>query len=78
MLENTADRDLWHRMAVGLLFFQNNGVLKQDMSPFLSQSLYGLISDRVSGVVFYFLSRNFGDFGLLSLKILAFFRGGFF
>lgn len=69
LLNNEADRDLWHRLAVGKTFFDTGTLLKNDI--FAYTPVKGLWVDHEwgSGVIFYYLTRFFGDYGLMALKI---------
>jgi len=69
-IHNSADRDLWHRLAVGALFFQTGWVLKHDIFAYTPTKDLWVDHEWGSGVIFYFLSHNFGDYGLIALKVL--------
>lgn len=63
-----ADYDLWHRLAVGSIFFQTGSVFKQDIFSYLPTKALWIDHEWASGVVFYFLTAHFGDAGLFALK----------
>lgn len=70
---NSADWDLWARMAVGAIFFQTGTVFKHDIFAYTPTKNLWVDHEWGSGVVFYFLSHYFGDFGLLFLKFFIIF-----
>jgi hypothetical protein len=73
VIDNCADRDLWHRLAVGALFFNTGWVLKHDIFAYTPTKPLWVDHEWGSGVIFYFLSHHFGDSGLLILRILIIF-----
>ncbi|MDI6743301.1 MAG: hypothetical protein QMD11_11265 [Smithella sp.] len=64
------DFDLWHRLAVGSIFFQTGSVLKQDIFSYLPTKDLWIDHEWGSGVIFYFLVNHFGEWGLFLLKAL--------
>lgn len=62
------DYDLWARLAVGSIFFQTGNVLQHDIFSYLPTKDLWIDHEWGSGVVFYFLVRYFGDWGLFALK----------
>jgi len=70
------DYDLWARLAVGSIFFQTGHILKHDIFSYLPTKDLWIDHEWGSGVVFYFLTKHFGDKGIFALKafiILAIF-----
>ncbi|MFA6990048.1 MAG: hypothetical protein WC197_08270 [Candidatus Gastranaerophilaceae bacterium] len=65
---NTCDWDLWARLAVGSIFFQTGKVLPHDIFAYTQTKLMWIDHEWGSGVIFYFLTKHFGDAGLLLLK----------
>lgn len=72
-MTNTADRDLWHRLAVGEIFWQTGRVLQHDIFAYTAVKSLWVDHEWGTGLVFYSLAHIFGDFGLIFLKILSFF-----
>lgn len=68
---NCADWDLWARLAVGLIFFQTGGVIKHDIFAYTATKDIWIDHEWGSGVVFYALVKQFGDFGLLAFKFFV-------
>lgn len=62
------DFDLWHRLAVGSIFFQTGSVLTQDIFSYLPTKDVWIDHEWGSGVIFYFLVNLFGEWGLFLLK----------
>lgn len=71
--KNTADLDLWHRMAVGKIYSQLGSVIYHDIFTYFPSKPIWVDHEWLSGVVFYNLGHYFGDYGILSLKILILF-----
>lgn len=71
LAQTFADNDLWHRLAVGRIFYQLGGVLKHDIFSYVTTKPVWVDHEWGSGVIFYYLSLYFGDWGLLGLKFLA-------
>ncbi len=69
---NDIDYDFWARIAVGKMFFQTGQVLPYDIFSYTVTREW-IDHEWGSGVVFYFFGENFGDFGLMMLKITLFF-----
>src|SRR3989339_2291474 len=67
---NSADWDLWARLAVGKIFFQTGSVLQHDIFAYTPTKDIWIDHEWGSGVIFYFLSQHLGDYGLLMLKFL--------
>ncbi|EKE02823.1 MAG: hypothetical protein ACD_20C00328G0016 [uncultured bacterium] len=67
------DWDLWARLAVGSLFFQTGGVLKQDIFSYAPTRDLWIDHEWGSGVIFFFLTDHFGDLGLFALKFIILF-----
>ena len=65
---NLPDYDLWARLAVGSIFFQTGHVLKHDIFSYLPTKSLWIDHEWGSSVVFYFLARYPGDWGLFALK----------
>jgi len=73
LTKNTADLDLWHRMAVGKIFSQLGNVVYHDIFTYFPAKPIWVDHEWLSGVVFYNLGHFFGDFGIISLKVLILF-----
>lgn len=71
--KNTADLDLWHRMAVGKIFSQLGNVIYHDIFAYFPTKSLWIDIEWLSGVIFYNLGNYFGDYGILSLKIIILF-----
>jgi len=72
IINNDADYDLWHRMAVGSVFFNTGTILYHDIYSYLPTKTLWIDHEWGSGVIFYFFYNNFGDTGLFFLKIICF------
>lgn len=70
LIQSVADRDLWHRLAVGKLVFQTGSVLNHDIFSYVLTKPVWIDHEWGSGVVFYILASHFGDYGLLSIKFI--------
>lgn len=70
---NSADFDLWHRLAAGKLFFANGHVAQTDIFAYTPVKDYWIDHEWGSGVVFYWIMEHFGSAGLSFLKILLMF-----
>lgn len=68
--KNSADADLWHRMAVGKIFSQLGNVVYHDIFSYFPTKPIWVDHEWLSGVVFYNTVNVFGDWGLSVLKIL--------
>lgn len=73
ILKMPADLDLWHRLAVGKIFSQTGHVLYHDIFSYFPTKTLWIDEEWLSGVVFYNLIRYFGDFGIISLKLITLF-----
>jgi hypothetical protein len=73
LMNNYVDRDLWHRLAVGEIFWQIGTVLKHDIFAYTPVKYLWVDHEWGSGVIFYSLAKLSGDFGLMMLKIISFF-----
>ncbi|EKE02821.1 MAG: hypothetical protein ACD_20C00328G0014 [uncultured bacterium] len=62
------DFDLWARLAVGSLFFQTGGVLPHDIFAYSITKPTWVDHEWGTGVLFYSLTRCFGDLGIFVLK----------
>ena len=71
--KNTADLDLWHRMAVGKIFSQLGNVVYHDIFTYFPSKPMWVDHEWLSGVIFYNLGIFFGDYGILFLKVLILF-----
>lgn len=71
--ENLPDYDLWARLAVGSIFFHTGEVLKHDIFSYLPTKVIWVDHEWGSGVVFYFLTRYFGEWGIFALKAFIIF-----
>lgn len=71
--KNTADLDLWHRLAVGKIFSQLGNVIYHDIFTYFPSKTLWVDHEWLSGVVFYNLSLYLGDYGILFLKIFILF-----
>ncbi|KQC10021.1 MAG: hypothetical protein APR62_12810 [Smithella sp. SDB] len=67
-LINVPDYDLWARLAVGSIFFQTGHVLKHDIFSYLPTKNLWIDHEWGSSVVFYFLTKYLGEWGLFALK----------
>jgi len=70
---NGADLDLWHRMAVGQIFWQTGSVFYHDIFAYTHVKDLWVDHEWGTGVIFYALIRLFGDYGLIFLRIFLFF-----
>ncbi len=70
LLNNEADRDLWHRLAVGKTFFDTGILLKNDIFAYTPVKKLWVDHEWGSGVIFYYITRFLGDYGLMMLKII--------
>ncbi|MDD3013704.1 MAG: hypothetical protein PHC34_08395 [Candidatus Gastranaerophilales bacterium] len=68
-MNNGADRDLWHRLAVGQTFWQTGTILKHDIFAYTPVKYLWVDHEWGSGVIFYSIARLAGDYGLIFLKI---------
>lgn len=66
------DYDLWARLAVGSIFFQTGHVLKHDIFSYLPTKDLWIDHEWGSSVVFYFLTKYWGEWGLFALKAVIF------
>ena len=73
LTKNTADLDLWHRLAVGKIFSQLGNVLYHDIFTYFPSKPLWVDHEWLSGVVFYNVSSCFGDYGIIFLKIAILF-----
>jgi len=73
VLDLGADNDIWHRMAVGSIYFQIGSVLRHDIFSYLSYKELWIDHEWGTGVLFYFLTHYLGDIGLIGMKILVLF-----
>jgi len=71
-MNNGADRDLWHRLAVGQIFWQT-GILNHDIFAYTPVKNLWVDHEWGSGVIFYSLAHLAGDYGLIFLKIFLLF-----
>jgi hypothetical protein len=71
--KNSADLDLWHRMAVGKIFSQVNNVIYHDIFSYFPTKALWVDHEWLSGVVFYNIGHYLGDYGITSLKVLMMF-----
>lgn len=71
--KNTADLDLWHRLAVGKIYSQLGNVIYHDIFSYFPSKPLWVDHEWLSGVVFYNLGHYFGDYGILFLKIFILF-----
>jgi len=69
-LVNTPDPDFWVRLAVGSLFFQTGGVLRQDIFAYSPTKSLWIDHEWGSGVIFYFFAKYLGSAGIYFLKFL--------
>lgn len=65
---NHADYDLWHRMALGALFFQNGHLPEQDVFAYTPVKAVWIDHEWGAGILFYWLGQTFGDHGLILFK----------
>ncbi|OGI00854.1 MAG: hypothetical protein A2Y25_06985 [Candidatus Melainabacteria bacterium GWF2_37_15] len=70
---NTADFDLWHRLAAGKLFFKLGHVPQTDIFAYTQTKDLWIDHEWGSGVIFYFIENNFGLAGLSFLKLVLLF-----
>ncbi|PKN53238.1 MAG: hypothetical protein CVU55_03240 [Deltaproteobacteria bacterium HGW-Deltaproteobacteria-13] len=70
---NLPDSDLWARLAVGSIFFQTGHVLQHDIFSYLPTKDLWIDHEWGSGVVFYFLARYLGEWGIFALKAFILF-----
>ncbi|EKE02123.1 MAG: hypothetical protein ACD_20C00425G0020 [uncultured bacterium] len=70
LIHNGVDRDIWHRLAVGSMFFQTGWILNHDIFAYTPTKDMWIDHEWGSGVIFYFLSNHFGDYGLIGLKVI--------
>lgn len=69
---NSADRDLWHRLALGQYFFQHLALPGRDVFSYLSEPVALYDHEWGCGVLFYALHQFVGDWSLVALKWMAF------
>jgi len=70
---NNADFDLWHRLAAGHLFFSLGHVPEADIFAYTHTKPLWIDHEWGSGVIFYYIYKNFGLNALGYLKILLMF-----
>ncbi|PAW86772.1 MAG: hypothetical protein B9S26_15235 [Opitutia bacterium Tous-C4FEB] len=70
--DNSADRDLWHRLALGQYVFQNGALPSHDVFSYLSESTPLHDHEWGCGVLFYTLYHFLGDWSLVALKLAAY------
>lgn len=70
---NLPDYDLWARLAVGSIFFQTGHVLKHDIFSYLPTKDLWIDHEWGSSVVFYFLTKYLGEWGIFALKAIIIF-----
>ncbi|MFH2067160.1 MAG: hypothetical protein ABIK15_18315 [Pseudomonadota bacterium] len=63
-----ADYDLWHRMAIGALFFQNGHLPDHDVFAYTPVKEVWIDHEWGTGLIFYQLGQVFGDHGLILFK----------
>lgn len=73
LMHQEFDLDLWSRLAVGKMFFENGHILKQDIFSYTKNNPVWYDHEWGSSVVFYFIVNHFGDAGIYALKIIIFF-----
>jgi hypothetical protein len=70
---NGADWDLWARLAVGKTFFETGHVIKHDYLAYTPTKAIWIDHEWGSGVIFYFIMRHLGSFGLAFLTVILVF-----
>lgn len=75
---NSADYDLWARLAVGKIYFQLGHLLNHDIFSFTPTNNLWIDHEWGSGVVFYFINQVFGTLGLFVFKTICVFLILFF
>lgn len=65
---NTADYDIWHRLAAGELFFSLGHVAPVDIFAYTPVKELWIDHEWGSGVIFFFVADRFGEAGLGWLK----------
>ncbi len=68
--KNNADPDLWHRMAVGKIFSQLGWITYNDIFSYFPKKEMWIDHEWLCGVIFYYLSKFFADYGLIMLQVL--------
>lgn len=68
---NSADWDLWARLAAGKIFFQTGHVLQHDIFAYTQTKDLWIDHEWGSGAIFYIFSHYFGDMGLIALKFFS-------
>ena len=72
-ITNTVDFDLWARLTVGSIFFQTGNILKHDIFSYLPTKNLWIDHEWGSGVVFYFIVKYLGEWGIFALKAFILF-----
>lgn len=67
----TADPDLFARVAVGRLLESIGSVPLHDPFAFTVKKSFWIDHEWLSGVMFYHVAREWGDFGLFTLKLVS-------
>lgn len=67
--DNSADRDLWHRLALGQYVYQHGALPTHDVFSYLSESTPLHDHEWGCGVLFYTLHQFLGDWSLVALKL---------
>ncbi len=67
---NIADPDLWHRFAVGKHFMEEGELSVKDIYSYMPTKSLWVDHEWGSGVVFYYIYKNYGAIGLVSLKLV--------
>jgi hypothetical protein len=70
--DNSADRDLWHRLALGHYFFQHHALPMRDVFSYLSRQTPLYDHEWACGVLFYILNLTSFGWGLVACKFVVF------
>lgn len=70
--ENAADRDLWHRLALGQYITEHHALPARDVFSYLSEPTPLHDHEWGCGLLFYTLYRAGGDTALVALKLVLF------
>ena len=73
VIYNEADRDLWHRLAMGRLTLENGSIPLCDPFAYTETRIEWIDHEWGSGLLFWITCKKFGDIGLILLKDILFF-----
>lgn len=70
--DNSADRDLWHRLALGRYVFTEHALPQRDVFSYLSEPVPLHDHEWGSGILFYALYQSGGGTALVILKLVMY------